>query len=233
MAVDYTRLIQKLVPEQDGEAGLTLRTATVDNVNADGTVDLEMSSGVIVPNVPRLDGARAYLGTVVQVLSLRGSLLVIGSVGGDGPELFNSVEDITNSSFTSLPAGTELAVLFLPNKTYKANTAYRVVSYAQYTVGTGSSVSTPLAVFRKTNAAGALLINPGRFLMQTTNGMGYVREGIFTVGSADVTAVIAMTISVPQTGETISQRGGVGAPRTIYVYRAGRASDYPNQGVLS
>lgn len=84
--IDYTKLRKKLIPEPDGESNLILRTATVDVVNSDGTVDLLMSSGVLIPGVPRLAGAYAPEDAVVQVLSLRGSLLVLGAVN-DGPAL--------------------------------------------------------------------------------------------------------------------------------------------------
>jgi hypothetical protein len=79
--IDYTRLRKKIIPDPDGEPNLVLRTATIDAVNTDGTVDLEMSSGVIVPDIPQLQGSYAPAGAVVNVLSLRGSLLVIGASG--------------------------------------------------------------------------------------------------------------------------------------------------------
>lgn len=78
--IDYTKLRKKLAPDQDGEPPTHLRTATVDAVNSDGTVDLLMASGVIVPDVPKLASARALDGSVVQVIALRGSLLVLGSI---------------------------------------------------------------------------------------------------------------------------------------------------------
>jgi hypothetical protein len=84
MAVDVTSLLEKLIPDPGGEDTLRLRTATVATVNADGTVDLTMSSGVLVPGVPRLSSASVSVGNVVQVISLRGSLLVIGTVAGGG-----------------------------------------------------------------------------------------------------------------------------------------------------
>jgi hypothetical protein len=88
MTADYTKLLEKLVPSSDGEPVLTLRTATVDTVNADGTVDLELGSGVIVPNVPCLDNVTTAAGLVVQVLSARGSLLVIGGSSKGGQKGF-------------------------------------------------------------------------------------------------------------------------------------------------
>jgi hypothetical protein len=76
--IDYTRLRKKLIPEPDGEPHIVMRTGTISQVNANGTVDLQMSDGTIVPGVSRLVGAYTPVGAVVQVLSFRGSLLVIG-----------------------------------------------------------------------------------------------------------------------------------------------------------
>jgi hypothetical protein len=82
--LDYTNLLKKLVPEDDGEDFLRLRVGTVNAVNANGTLDITMSSGVIVPSVPKLASAYAPVGAVVQMISFRGSLMVIGAVGSSG-----------------------------------------------------------------------------------------------------------------------------------------------------
>jgi hypothetical protein len=75
--IDYVSLMNRLFPKPDGEAPVTLRTATVTAIDADGTADINLS-GVTVANVPVLGGAVFIVGTVVQVLSTRGSLLIIG-----------------------------------------------------------------------------------------------------------------------------------------------------------
>jgi hypothetical protein len=79
MTIDYTRLIEQLDPEQDGEDTLKPRTAIVDEVNSDGTLDIILS-GVIVPNVPRLASVGAIEGDAVQVQVSRGSMLVVGTI---------------------------------------------------------------------------------------------------------------------------------------------------------
>lgn len=78
--IDYTKLRNKLNPESQvgGDPGLQLRVGTVSAVNANGTVSLTMADGTVVPNVSRLGNAVAYVGAVVQVLTYRGSLLVLG-----------------------------------------------------------------------------------------------------------------------------------------------------------
>jgi hypothetical protein len=79
MAIDYTKLIEKLDPEKDGQDVTTLRTGIVDEVNVDGTLDIILS-GIVVPNVPRLGSVGAVVGDAVQVQTYRGSMLVIGNI---------------------------------------------------------------------------------------------------------------------------------------------------------
>jgi hypothetical protein len=80
MTLDMTRLLTKLLPEQDGEDYLRMRTGVVADVNTDGTVDVTLS-GVMVENVAVLSGAVVAEGTVVQILTYRGGLLVLGAAG--------------------------------------------------------------------------------------------------------------------------------------------------------
>lgn len=83
MTTDYTNLLNKLIPNPGGEDKLRIRTAVVSAVNSDGTVDILLSD-VLVPDVPALSSAPVPVGANVQVISLRGSLLVIGTVKGAG-----------------------------------------------------------------------------------------------------------------------------------------------------
>lgn len=77
--IDFTKLREKLDPDPGGEDQLRIRSATVQTMNADGTVDI-LLSGVTVPGVPRLDqGGWLATGAVVQVLTLRGAYLILGA----------------------------------------------------------------------------------------------------------------------------------------------------------
>ena len=79
MTIDYTKLLAKLNPEPGGEDVLRLRTGVVSAVNSDGTVNVAIS-GVVIPHVPRLAGTILSAASNVQVLSYRGSLLVLDAV---------------------------------------------------------------------------------------------------------------------------------------------------------
>jgi hypothetical protein len=74
-----SKIKKKLLPATDGQDVARLRTATVVSVNANGTLNLTLN-GTTVSSVPRLAGAFAVAGSVVQVISYRGSLLVLGAV---------------------------------------------------------------------------------------------------------------------------------------------------------
>jgi H-type lectin domain-containing protein len=76
---NLTKLKKKLIPPPDGQDVAKLRTATVTSVNSNGTLNIVLN-GATVPSVPRLAGAFAVAGSVVQVLTYRGSLLVLGAV---------------------------------------------------------------------------------------------------------------------------------------------------------
>lgn len=121
MGIDYTSLLDKLTPQRDGEPPTHLRTGTVAAVNSDGTVDITMSGGALVPDVPRLDSAHVAVGTVVQMLSFRGALLVLGptsagavSNGSAGVAVFNGNNPTTNSTtYVSFSAGDILGTAFV------------------------------------------------------------------------------------------------------------------------
>lgn len=97
MAIDYTKLLGKLLPEPGGEDTLRLRVGVIDAVNSDGTVDVGIS-GLVVPDVQRLDGLVVVVGQYVQVLTYRGGLLVLGGTsvaggqGGGQPIAYNSAD---------------------------------------------------------------------------------------------------------------------------------------------
>jgi hypothetical protein len=77
MSIDYQKLLAKLMPEPGGEDVARMRVGIVDAVNADGTVNLGIA-GIIVPSIARLANAPMVAGTVVNVISYRGSLLILG-----------------------------------------------------------------------------------------------------------------------------------------------------------
>lgn len=79
-SINLSKIKKKLNPEPDGQGLLRLQAATVSAIAADGTVDLNLNAATVT-DVPCLGSARFVVGQSVQVLSYRGSLLVIGGSG--------------------------------------------------------------------------------------------------------------------------------------------------------
>lgn len=150
MTIDYTRLIEQLDPEQDGEDTLKPRTAIVDEVNSDGTLDIILS-GVIVPNVPRLASVGAIEGDAVQVQVSRGSMLVVGTIASvstphlpssgainqPGP---SSNDNVSGSSFQSM-AGTGNVTSFSFTKRYAdSNIKIEMAATCYMVTATGTNI---------------------------------------------------------------------------------------------
>lgn len=123
--IDYTALVRKLTPERDGEPHTHLRTGVVDAVNSDGTLDIEMSGGIIVPDVPKLAGAYAPVNAVVQMISFRGSLLVIGAIADtSGGQSSGRINTAIRTSTSSTATTTEIQIdsvtaALVTGRTYK------------------------------------------------------------------------------------------------------------------
>ena len=112
-----SKIKKKLLPTTDGQDVARLRTATVVSVNANGTLNLTLN-GTTVSSVPRLAGAFALAGSVVQVVSYRGSLLVLGAVAPGPAGAMTKTGAFTagpsaNTSFTTatIPFGVTFPVV--------------------------------------------------------------------------------------------------------------------------
>lgn len=79
--IDFTRILDKLIPEQDGPPNLTLRALTVVSVNGNGTVNLIDAGGGLQSNVGSISPSRLTAGMKVQVLTGRGVMLILGPTG--------------------------------------------------------------------------------------------------------------------------------------------------------
>lgn len=99
--IDYTKLLKKISPEDDGQDVLRLRVGVVAAIAADGTVDLTLN-GVTVPDVPVLGSAHFAVASTVQVLSYRGSLMIIGSAGGAAAQPVITTGGTANGTVTQL-----------------------------------------------------------------------------------------------------------------------------------
>ena len=102
MPIDLTKIKKKLNPPPDGQDVAKLRAATVSAIDsATGAVSIVMNSATL-ENVPVLGSARFVVGTPVQVLSYRGSLLVIGASGGVVSQPVQLTGSTSNGNTTSI-----------------------------------------------------------------------------------------------------------------------------------
>jgi hypothetical protein len=150
VTLDYTKLLARIVPESDAEDSLKLRTGVVSSVNANGTVDVTIS-GLTVPNIPRLRGAYLLVGDNVQVISYRGSLLVIGVVGGASGFVSESYRNTAVGPFTA-----ETVIQFVTFNAL-ANVRYEALAVQHYQ----SDVANDLVQIRLRWIAGATLTTGG------------------------------------------------------------------------
>lgn len=114
--MDYTKLRKKLSPDKDGEPPTYMRVGTVSAINSDGTLDIIMSDGSVVPGVFSLDHIHVSVGSVVQIISFRGSMLVIGVVSRGAAYVtafVTSNPTTVSTTYSSLSGGDILGVAFV------------------------------------------------------------------------------------------------------------------------
>jgi hypothetical protein len=102
MAIDLTKIKKKIVPVPDGQDVLRLRTAPITALQSNGTVTVNLNN-TLVTDVPVLSGASVIVGMTAQILSYRGSLMVIGISGSAGPTASQSG---STTSGTATPGNT-------------------------------------------------------------------------------------------------------------------------------
>src|SRR5690606_9122703 len=121
------RLLDKLVPQKDGEPYTVHRTAVVNAVNSDGTVDLTLS-GVTVPRVPVLGGAGVWVGGTVSVSAWQGALLVLGGPDRGYPFVGDDPAQVRRIRWDGIASVT-------------ADTTAQAGSWIGWTSGTSSSIA--------------------------------------------------------------------------------------------
>jgi hypothetical protein len=112
MPIDLSKIKKKINPPPDGQDVLRLKVGVVSAIAADGTVDITLN-GTTIADVPCLGSAQFIVGQTVQVLSYRGSLLVLGGSGLPVAQAVSATGGsadtgtTTNTSFiTALSGGT-------------------------------------------------------------------------------------------------------------------------------
>jgi hypothetical protein len=158
------------------------------------------------------------------------------SIDADVQLLEDRMKPLAEVSFaaSSSAIGTsEIAHINLPSATYKAGRCYEIVVKGAYNMNT--SAAYPSLFLRKTNVAGALILDFGPRLVSpaaaTGLGFGLHISEFLCVGGSDVTASLALTVQA--SAGTVTIVGNSQHPRRAIAYDRGPASAYTNLPVLS
>lgn len=155
-----SKIKKKILPPDDGQDTLKLRTGVISAVNSDGTCDVTIS-GVTVAGVPKLAEAFVPVGSVVQLLTYRGSLLIIGAsatsaimstAASSSTAAFSftntsgaSGTDVVGVSFVAPPSGSVMisigGVIWISSNTFRAILGWELRTGS--VVGSGTLVTGP------------------------------------------------------------------------------------------
>lgn len=165
--IDYTRLREKLIPEPDAEGPVSLRSAVVSVVNADGTLDVLLSN-TLVQNVPRLASVTARVGDTVQMLVQRGDKLIIGFTARTAPARVSNrmATTIRTSDSSAISVETQIDTV---TASLVSGRIYKVVWDLAYT--SSVAADTMFARIREDNVSGTQL-TLRRGDNRVTNGAG-------------------------------------------------------------
>lgn len=220
---NLTKLRKKLIPTPDGQDVLRLRSGVVSAVNSDGTCDVVLA-GTTVEDVPRLAEASVAVGAVVQMLTYRGSLLIIGrsASGGQtaGLGLWARGQSTSASSAitSTTPVTTGLAtntVTFVKNRVYECRT----------NGGVSNATANSYADLRPYRTGGAQLGEWYRFPTPSNAVFNASAGGIYFTPTANVSG--GVTLYAATSAGSLTHYGNAGSPRNIEVWDVGDASQFP------
>lgn len=217
-----SKIKRDLLGEQDGQDVLRLRVGVVSAVNADGTCDVVVA-GATVPAVPRLQEATVSVGGIVQMLSYRGSLLIIGRAASTGRSAGLGLWARGQSTGSSSLTTTLASVLTTNTVTFVQNRVYEIRTHG----GVTNSNANSYVDLRAYRAGPATLI--GEFFRFPTPVANVVFNatggGIYFTPSADVSGAVAL-YAAGSTASGAAHQGAAGTFRNIEVYDVGEANEF-------
>ena len=217
-AIDYTKLLAKLDPQPGGEDTARMRTGIVDAVNSDGTVDLAIS-GIIVPSVPRVNSLVVAENTVVQVISYRGSLLVLGSVAANNNyEAGRMVAYTGNDTDGSAGASNTETAILTASAPVISGLAYRVWANVHITPGV---VSLGAVRLREGVTAGGTIIRDTFANFESAGGNGnYFQLSTRWVAGSTGSQAFTVTAIATTPASTVRREGAASRLNEIWVTRS-------------
>jgi hypothetical protein len=231
MGADYTNLLKKIVPQNQvsGDPGFQLRAGVITAVAADGTVSLALAGDEIVSDIPTLAATSYRVGMVVQILTYRGSMLVIGPTSSgpypDGLGLWARGQ-LTADSATM---GTTLGELLRTNVvTFVAGRVYECRTFAGVR-STTVNVVLDLRAYR--TASSTLIAEFFRFPTPVANtAFNASSGGIYFTPTVNLTGAVSL-FGAASAGGVMTHVANTTSPRNIEVYDVGDVSKFP--GIVS
>lgn len=213
-AIDYTKLLAKIVPKADGEDVARVRTGVVNAINTDGTLNVAIS-GVVISNVARVSGVLMAVNDVVTVLTYRGAIIVLGP--SEGGANVGWVGESTRTSAVGSITTSETVIQYV-TFTAHANTRYEVIAYQNFQ----SSTANDLVQMRLRWIAGAALTTAGTQITSVNpncdianRGAPSTLFGTFVPGAGQTSVGVT---AVRQSGSgTITMYGDAAQVNTIMV----------------
>jgi hypothetical protein len=185
MAIDYTKLLQKLDPSDNGKDAIRFRKGIIDAVNSNGTVDVGVS-GVVVPGVQVLAGATVTAGAQVWIHTWNGALYVLGRPATTTAEVTGPITRVATTVATAVSSNfTAEAVVMTVTAPLVSGRTYRVTMDARFAAATaGNDVFTRIRLGNTT--AGATIQEGGMDLdyqIQNSRGQTLTYGVEYTAGS--------------------------------------------------
>jgi hypothetical protein len=219
--IDLYQLLEKLDPQPGGEDVLRLRVGTIDAISG-ATVSLILS-GLVIPGVPRLASAAVAVGDRVQVLTLRGSLLVIGPVANSGSSAGRGLWARGQATTSTTLTGSLASILTTNSVTFRRNRVYEIKTHGAVDAASANA----LADLRAYRTGPATQIGEFyRFSIPAAstqyNASG---RGLYFTTANDVVGQISLYAS--GTGTTVRHFASAGTPRNVEVWDVGETSQFP------
>lgn len=226
--IDYTRLRDKLNPTSQigGVDELRLRVGVVAALNSNGTVELTISE-TTVSSVPVLNGVPLFVGSVVQLLAYRGTMLILGTVAEAADEdssvsfSTTAIQPLTNST------ATDVSIMTLSHA-FKAGYAYQIDWQWSAQIGGGASPYLVQSKLKRLNASGTLIEDMGGTPIIGTNFGRMAGSAVVKCTSANTTQTICLTGAMSTSGAPTSLDVEAASTRRtmLRIRRIGTATKY-------
>lgn len=216
----------KLAHQTQKAAGIGngMRTATVAAITSSG-ITISVAGGSFTAGVGVVTSYAPAVGDTVAVFRQDSSWLILGRVAPA------STRGIASLGSDSGPYGSETVIASTPVETWKADTAYVATVRGRWKPTNTTTPRSLWHVRKGTSVSGQTIVDFGRVTCISVEPYNVTLSGYFTVGSADITTAVCLTI-------TSGSAAGVNdvtamTPTVLEILPAGPASLFPDNTVMA